>query len=156
MSGPALPGKLADCSSQDLARTELFLVEGDSAGGSAKQARDREYQAILPLRGKILNTWEVSADQVLGSQEVHDIAVALGIDPDNNDLSQLRYGKVCILADADSDGLHIATLLCALFLRHFPQLVSNGHVYVAMPPLYRIDLGNEVFMPLTRGKRTEF
>lgn len=153
VSGPALPGKLADCSSQDLARTELFLVEGDSAGGSAKQARDREYQAILPLRGKILNTWEVSADQVLGSQEVHDIAVALGIDPDNNDLSQLRYGKVCILADADSDGLHIATLLCALFLRHFPQLVSNGHVYVAMPPLYRIDLGNEVFYALDEGEK---
>ncbi|MFZ7240998.1 DNA topoisomerase IV subunit B [Avibacterium avium] len=153
VSGPALPGKLADCSSQDLALTELFLVEGDSAGGSAKQARDREYQAILPLRGKILNTWEVSADQVLGSQEVHDIAVALGIDPDNSDLSQLRYGKVCILADADSDGLHIATLLCALFLRHFPQLVSNGHVYVAMPPLYRIDLGNEVFYALDEGEK---
>ncbi len=153
VSSPALPGKLADCSSQDLARTELFLVEGDSAGGSAKQARDREYQAILPLRGKILNTWEVSADQVLGSQEVHDIAVALGIDPDNNDLSQLRYGKVCILADADSDGLHIATLLCALFLRHFPQLVSNSHVYVAMPPLYRIDLGNEVFYALDEGEK---
>lgn len=144
---------MADCSSQDLARTELFLVEGDSAGGSAKQARDREYQAILPLRGKILNTWEVSADQVLGSQEVHDIAVALGIDPDNNDLSQLRYGKVCILADADSDGLHIATLLCALFLRHFPQLVSNEYVYVAMPPLYRIDLGNEVFYALDEGEK---
>ncbi|MFU2048013.1 DNA topoisomerase IV subunit B [Avibacterium gallinarum] len=153
VSGPALPGKLADCSSQDLALTELFLVEGDSAGGSAKQARDREYQAILPLRGKILNTWEVSADQVLGSQEVHDIAVALGIDPDNSDLSQLRYGKVCILADADSDGLHIATLLCALFLRHFPQLVSNGHVYVAMPPLYRIDIGNEVYYALDEGEK---
>ncbi len=141
VSGPALPGKLADCSSQDLNLTELFLVEGDSAGGSAKQAREREYQAILPLRGKILNTWEVSPEQVLASQEVHDIAVALGIDPDNDDLSQLRYGKVCILADADSDGLHIATLLCALFLRHFPKLVEQGHVYVAMPPLYRIDLG---------------
>ncbi|MFZ7164178.1 DNA topoisomerase IV subunit B [Avibacterium avium] len=153
VSGPALPGKLADCSSQDLARTELFLVEGDSAGGSAKQARDREYQAILPLRGKILNTWEVSADQVLGSQDVHDIAVALGIDPDNNDLSQLRYGKVCILADADSDGLHIATLLCALFLRHFPKLVAEGHVYVAMPPLYRIDIGNEVYYALDEGEK---
>ncbi|MFZ7197751.1 DNA topoisomerase IV subunit B [Avibacterium avium] len=153
VSGPALPGKLADCSSQDLALTELFLVEGDSAGGSAKQARDREYQAILPLRGKILNTWEVSADQVLGSQEVHDIAVALGIDPDNNDLSQLRYGKVCILADADSDGLHIATLLCALFLRHFPKLVAEGHVYVAMPPLYRIDIGNEVYYALDEGEK---
>ncbi|MFZ7304651.1 DNA topoisomerase IV subunit B [Avibacterium avium] len=153
VSGPALPGKLADCSSQDLALTELFLVEGDSAGGSAKQARDREYQAILPLRGKILNTWEVSADQVLGSQEVHDIAVALGIDPDNSDLSQLRYGKVCILADADSDGLHIATLLCALFLRHFPKLVAEGHVYVAMPPLYRIDIGNEVYYALDEGEK---
>ncbi|MDG6447474.1 DNA topoisomerase IV subunit B [Glaesserella parasuis] len=143
VSGPALPGKLADCISQDLTRTELFLVEGDSAGGSAKQARDKEFQAILPLRGKILNTWEVSPDQVLASTEVHDIAVALGIDPDNEDLSQLRYGKVCILADADSDGLHIATLLCALFLRHFPTLVKKGHVYVAMPPLYRIDIGKD-------------
>ncbi|WP_426877824.1 DNA topoisomerase IV subunit B [Glaesserella parasuis] len=143
VSGPALPGKLADCISQDLTRTELFLVEGDSAGGSAKQARDKEFQAILSLRGKILNTWEVSPDQVLASTEVHDIAVALGIDPDNEDLSQLRYGKVCILADADSDGLHIATLLCALFLRHFPTLVKNGHVYVAMPPLYRIDIGKD-------------
>lgn len=143
VSGPALPGKLADCISQDLTRTELFLVEGDSAGGSAKQARDKAFQAILPLRGKILNTWEVSPDQVLASTEVHDIAVALGIDPDNEDLSQLRYGKVCILADADSDGLHIATLLCALFLRHFPTLVKNGHVYVAMPPLYRIDIGKD-------------
>ncbi|WP_426994863.1 DNA topoisomerase IV subunit B [Glaesserella parasuis] len=143
VSGPALPGKLADCISQDLTRTELFLVEGDSAGGSAKQARDKEFQAILPLRGKILNTWEVSPDQVLAFTEVHDIAVALGIDPDNEDISQLRYGKVCILADADSDGLHIATLLCALFLRHFPTLVKNGHVYVAMPPLYRIDIGKD-------------
>ena len=153
VSGPALPGKLADCSSQDLNLTELFLVEGDSAGGSAKQARDREYQAILPLRGKILNTWEVSPEQVLASQEVHDIAVALGIDPDNDDLSQLRYGKVCILADADSDGLHIATLLCALFLRHFPKLVEQGHVYVAMPPLYRIDLGKEVFYALDESEK---
>ena len=153
VSGPALPGKLADCSSQDLNLTELFLVEGDSAGGSAKQAREREYQAILPLRGKILNTWEVSPEQVLASQEVHDIAVALGIDPDNDDLSQLRYGKVCILADADSDGLHIATLLCALFLRHFPKLVELGHVYVAMPPLYRIDLGKEVFYALDESEK---
>lgn len=153
VSGPALPGKLADCTQQDLARTELFLVEGDSAGGSAKQARDREYQAILPLRGKILNTWEVAGDQVLGSQEIHDIAVALGIDPDSDDLSQLRYGKVCILADADSDGLHIATLLCALFLRHFPKLVEEGHVYVAMPPLYRIDLGKEVYYALDEGEK---
>ena len=153
VSGPALPGKLADCASQNLEKTELFLVEGDSAGGSAKQARDREYQAILPLRGKILNTWEVASDQVLGSTEIHNIAVALGIDPDNEDLSQLRYGKVCILADADSDGLHIATLLCALFLRHFPKLVQDGHVYVAMPPLYRIDLGKEVFYALDENEK---
>jgi len=147
-SGPALPGKLTDCTVQDLNRTELFLVEGDSAGGSAKQARDREFQAVMPLRGKILNTWEVSADQVLASQEVHDISVALGIDPDNDNLEALRYGKVCILADADSDGLHIATLLCALFTRHFRALVKAGHVYVAMPPLYRIDCGKEVFYAL--------
>ena len=153
VSGPALPGKLADCASQNLEKTELFLVEGNSAGGSAKQARDREYQAILPLRGKILNTWEVASDQVLASTEIHDIAVALGIDPDNEDLSQLRYGKVCILADADSDGLHIATLLCALFLRHFPKLVQDGHVYVAMPPLYRIDLGKEVFYALDENEK---
>lgn len=153
VSGPALPGKLADCSQQDLDKTELFLVEGDSAGGSAKQARDREYQAILPLRGKILNTWEVSSEQVLSSSDIHDIAVALGIDPDNEDLSQLRYGKVCILADADSDGLHIATLLCALFLRHFPKLVQKGHVYVAMPPLYRIDLGKDVFYALDESEK---
>lgn len=153
VSGPALPGKLADCASQNLEKTELFLVEGDSAGGSVKQARDREYQAILPLRGKILNTWEVASDQVLASTEIHDIAVALGIDPDNEDLSQLRYGKVCILADADSDGLHIATLLCALFLRHFPKLVQDGHVYVAMPPLYRIDLGKEVFYALDESEK---
>ncbi|MEF1278363.1 DNA topoisomerase IV subunit B [Vibrio fortis] len=147
-SGPALPGKLTDCSVQDLNRTEIFFVEGDSAGGSAKQARDREFQAVMPLRGKILNTWEVSADQVLASQEVHDISVALGIDPDNDDLSGLRYGKICILADADSDGLHIATLLCALFTRHFRSLVEAGHIYVAMPPLYRIDCGKEVFYAL--------
>lgn len=143
--GPALPGKLADCALQDLMRTELFLVEGDSAGGSAKQARDREFQAIMPLRGKILNTWEVEANQVLASQEVHDIAVALGVDPGSTDLGGLRYGKVCILADADSDGRHIATLLCALFLRHFRALVEAGHVYVAMPPLYRIDVGKDVY-----------
>lgn len=153
VSGPALPGKLADCASQDTEKTELFLVEGDSAGGSAKQARDREFQAILPLRGKILNTWEVSPEQVLASTEIHDIAVALGIDPDSEDLSQLRYGKVCILADADSDGLHIATLLCALFLRHFPKLVREGHVYVAMPPLYRIDLNKEVFYALDEAEK---
>ena len=147
-SGPALPGKLADCTSEDLSRTELFLVEGDSAGGSAKQARDRVYQAIMPLRGKILNTWEVSSEQVLSSQEVHDISVAIGIEPGSSDLSGLRYGKICILADADSDGLHIATLLCALFLQHFQTLVEAGHVYMAMPPLYRIDVGKEKFYVL--------
>ncbi|MWP50134.1 MULTISPECIES: DNA topoisomerase IV subunit B [unclassified Gilliamella] len=152
-SGPALPGKLADCSSQDLSRTELFLVEGDSAGGSAKQARDREFQAIMPLKGKILNTWEVSSDEVLGSQEIHDISVAIGIDPDSDDLSQLRYGKICILADADSDGLHIATLLCALFVRHFRAMVEHGHVFVAMPPLYRIDLGKEVHYALDEEEK---
>lgn len=152
-SGPALPGKLADCSSQDLKHTELFLVEGDSAGGSAKQARDREFQAVMPLRGKILNTWEVTSDQVLASQAVHDIAVAIGIDPNSNDLTGLRYGKICILADADSDGLHIATLLCALFMQHFRTLVKNGHVYVAMPPLYRIDIGKEVFYALDDSEK---
>ena len=152
-SGPALPGKLADCSSQDLSRTELFLVEGDSAGGSAKQARDREYQAIMPLKGKILNTWEVSSDEVLGTQEIHDISVAIGIDPDSDDLSQLRYGKICILADADSDGLHIATLLCALFVRHFQAMVEHGHIFVAMPPLYRIDLGKEVYYALDEEEK---
>lgn len=151
--GPALPGKLADCSSQDPSQSELFLVEGDSAGGSAKQARSRETQAILPLRGKILNTWEVDSQDVLASQEIHDIAVALGLDPGSDDLSKLRYHRVCILADADSDGLHIATLLCALFVRHFPALVDAGHVYVAMPPLYRIDLGKEVHYALDEGER---
>lgn len=153
VSGPALPGKLADCSSQDLNVTELFLVEGDSAGGSAKQARSREFQAIMPLKGKILNTWEVSSDEVLASQEIHDISVAIGIDPDSDDLSQLRYGKVCILADADSDGLHIATLICALFVRHFRKMVEEGHVYVAMPPLYRIDLGKEVYYALDEEEK---
>lgn len=152
-SGPALPGKLADCSSQDLARTELFLVEGDSAGGSAKQARDREYQAVMPLRGKILNTWEVDPAEVLSSQEVHDISVAIGVDPGSDDLSNLRYRRVCILADADSDGAHIAALLCALFVRHFPTLVMHGHIYVAMPPLYRIDVGKEVFYALDEGEK---
>lgn len=151
--GPALPGKLADCSTQDIRISELFLVEGDSAGGSAKQARDREYQAVMPLRGKILNTWEVSHDQVLASKEVHDIAVATGVDPGSTDLSKLRYGKVCILADADSDGAHIATLLCALFLKHFPELVRNGHVFVAMPPLYRVDIGKEVFYALDDSEK---
>lgn len=147
-SGPALPGKLADCSCGDPLKGELFLVEGESAGGSAKQARDREFQAVMPLRGKILNTWEVDVNDVLASQEVHDIAVAIGLDPHSSDLSKLRYGKICILADADSDGLHIATLLCALFLKHFRPLVMHGHVFVAMPPLYRIDIGKEVFYAL--------
>ncbi|MBW8874504.1 MAG: DNA topoisomerase IV subunit B [Acidobacteria bacterium] len=153
IAGPALPGKLADCTSQDLGLTELFLVEGDSAGGSAKQARSKEYQAILPLRGKILNTWEVESAEVLGSQEVHDIAVALGVDPGSDKIDGLRYGKVCILADADSDGAHIATLLCALFLRHFRPLVEEGHIYVAMPPLYRIDLGKEVYYALDEREK---
>ncbi len=152
-SGPALPGKLADCSGEDPARGELFLVEGDSAGGSAKQARNREFQAILPLRGKILNTWEVDSQEILASQEVHNISVALGIDPASDDLSGLRYHKVCILADADSDGLHIATLICALFVRHFRALVMAGHVYVAMPPLYRIDIGKEVFYALDEAEK---
>ncbi|GAB2610102.1 DNA topoisomerase IV subunit B [Novilysobacter erysipheiresistens] len=151
--GPALPGKLADCSSQDLSRTELFLVEGDSAGGSAKQARDKDFQAILPLRGKILNTWEVASGSVLASQEVHDLAVAIGCDPGKDDLAGLRYGKVIILADADSDGLHIATLLTALFLQHFPSLVAAGHVFVAMPPLFRIDLGKQVFYALDEEEK---
>jgi topoisomerase-4 subunit B len=152
-SGPALPGKLTDCSCQDAMAGELFLVEGDSAGGSAKQARDRETQAIMPLRGKILNTWEVDSHEILASQEVHDISVALGIDPASSDLKDLRYGKVCILADADSDGLHISSLLIALFVRHFPALVENGHVFVAMPPLYRIDVGKEVFYALDDSER---
>ena len=142
--GPALPGKLADCRGDLRDGAELFLVEGDSAGGSAKQARDRHFQAIMPLRGKILNTWEVSPDVVLGSQEIHDIAIAIGVDPDSDDLSELRYDKICILADADSDGLHIATLLCALFVKHFRALVEAGHLFVAMPPLYRVDIGKEV------------
>jgi topoisomerase-4 subunit B len=151
--GPALPGKLADCSTVDPTRSELFLVEGDSAGGSAKQARDREFQAIMPLRGKILNTWEVDSAEVLASQEVHDISVAIGVEPGSDDLSSLRFGKICILADADSDGLHIATLLCALFLRHFRKLVQEGHVYVAMPPLYRIDVGKQVFYALDDSEK---
>lgn len=142
--GPALPGKLADCRGDLRDGAELFLVEGDSAGGSAKQARDRHFQAIMPLRGKILNTWEVSPDTVLASEEIHNIAIAIGVDPDSDDLSELRYDKICILADADSDGLHIATLLCALFVKHFKAVVDAGHLYVAMPPLYRIDIGKEV------------
>ena len=151
--GPALPGKLADCAGADALAGELFLVEGDSAGGSAKQARDREFQAVMPLRGKILNTWEVQSDEILASQEVHDIAVALGVDPSSSDLNGLRYGKVCILADADSDGLHIATLLCALFVKHFRPLIEQGHVFVAMPPLYRIDIGKDVFYALDNAEK---
>ncbi|MGM0676773.1 DNA topoisomerase IV subunit B [Ectothiorhodospira marina] len=151
--GPTLPGKLADCAAQDLGRTELFLVEGDSAGGSAKQARDREFQAIMPLRGKILNAWEVDPDQILASQEIHDITVAIGVNPGAEDLKDLRYGKICILADADSDGLHIATLLCALFVRHFRPLVEQGRVYVAMPPLFRVDVGKEIFYALDEDEK---
>jgi topoisomerase-4 subunit B len=153
ISGPALPGKLADCISQDLTRAELFLVEGDSAGGSAKQARDKDFQAILPLRGKILNTWEVASGSVLASEEVHNLAIAIGCDPGKDDISGLRYGKVVILADADSDGLHIATLLTALFLRHFPALVKAGHVFVAMPPLFRVDVGKQVFYALDEEEK---
>ena len=152
-SGPALPGKLADCVLTDLAQTELFLVEGDSAGGSAKQARDRDTQAIMPLRGKILNTWEVDSNEALGSNEIHDISVAIGVDPGSADISGLRYGKICVLADADSDGLHIATLLCALFLKHYRPLVANGNIYIAMPPLFRIDVGKQVFYALDEAEK---
>jgi topoisomerase-4 subunit B len=152
-AGPALPGKLADCTTQDVFAGELFLVEGDSAGGSAKQARDRETQAVMPLRGKILNTWEVDSGEILASQEVHDISIAIGVDPGSTDLKTLRYGKICILADADSDGLHIATLLTALFMKHFPALVEAGHIFVAMPPLYRIDVGKEVFYALDESEK---
>jgi topoisomerase-4 subunit B len=153
--GPALPGKLADCSSQEPKRSELFLVEGDSAGGSAKQAREKDFQAIMPLRGKILNTWELDSGAIGSSEEVHNISIALGVDPGSADLTQLRYHKICILADADSDGQHIATLLCALFLKDFRPLVKNGHVYVAMPPLYRIDAGKQVYYALDEGERDQ-
>ncbi len=151
--GPKLPGKLADCVSTDVNETELFLVEGDSAGGSAKQARDRDTQAVMALRGKILNTWEVPTSEILASSEIHDISVAIGVDPNDEKLDELRYGKICILADADSDGLHIATLICALFLKHFPKLVAAGHVFVALPPLYRIDIGKEVFYALDEEEK---
>jgi len=152
-AGPALPGKLIDCSQQDLKRSELFLVEGDSAGGSARQARNREFQAVMPLRGKILNTWEVDSGEVLSSQEIHDISVAIGVDPGSTDISGLRYGKICILADADSDGNHIATLLCALFVKHFRPLVMAGHIYIAMPPLFRVDHGKEVYYALDEAEK---
>ena len=152
-AGPTLPGKLADCVSEDPDRTEIFLVEGDSAGGSAKQARDRDFQAVMPLRGKILNTWELAPGQILSSQEVHDISVAIGVEPGRDHLEGLRYGKVCILADADSDGAHIATLLCALFVRHFRALVEAGHLYVAMPPLFRVDAGSDVFYALDESDK---
>ena len=152
-AGPALPGKLIDCSQQDVKRSELFLVEGDSAGGSARQARNREFQAVMPLRGKILNTWEVDSNEVLSSQEIHDISVAIGVDPGSSQLDDLRYGKVCILADADSDGNHIATLLCALFVKHFRPLVETGHIYIAMPPLFRIDHGKEVYYALDEAEK---
>ncbi len=153
VTGPALPGKLADCVQQQTIDCELFLVEGDSAGGSAKQARDRNFQAVMPLRGKILNTWEVDSEQVLASNEVHDIAVAMGVDPGSSDISGLRYDKICILADADSDGQHIATLLCALFLKHFHEVVKQGHIYVAMPPLFRIDVGKTIFYALDDAEK---
>lgn len=155
LQGPALPGKLADCTLQDLQQTELFLVEGDSAGGSAKQARQREFQAVMPLRGKILNTWELPSGEILASQAIHDIATAIGVDPDSPDLSQLRYGKICILADADSDGLHIATLLCGLFMRHFRPLIQAGHLYVALPPLYRIELGESIHYAADEVEKTQ-
>ncbi len=153
VSGPTLPGKLSDCISTDLNQTEVFLVEGDSAGGSAKQARNKEYQAILPLRGKILNTWEIDSEQVLASKEIHDISIAIGLEPNSEDLSNLRYGKICILADADSDGAHIATLICTLFVKHFPKLVQDGHIFVAMPPLYRIDARKQVYYALNNNER---
>jgi len=153
--GPALPGKLSDCNSEDLNETELFLVEGDSAGGSAKQARERSFQAIMPLRGKILNTWDLESDEIIKSQEIKNLSTAIGVLPGNSDTTSLRYGKVCILADADSDGLHIATLLCALFLRHFKNLVKEGRIFIAMPPLYRIDCGKEVLYALDENQKDE-
>ncbi len=152
-AGPALPGKLIDCTVQDIKHSELFLVEGDSAGGSAKQARNREFQAVMPLRGKILNTWEVDSSEILSSQEIHDISVAIGVDPSSSNLDGLRYGKICILADADSDGNHIATLLCALFVKHFRPLVEAGHIYIAMPPLFRIDHGKEIFYAFDEAEK---
>ncbi len=154
--GPALPGKLADCIEQNVSHSELFLVEGDSAGGSAKQARDKNFQAVLPLRGKILNTWEVDSDHILKSETIHDIAIGIGADPGSDDLNGLRYGKICILADADSDGHHIAALLCALFMRHFQPLILAGHIYVALPPLYRIDVGKKVFYALSDKEKENF
>ncbi len=153
--GPALPGKLSDCNSEDLNKTELFLVEGDSAGGSAKQARERSFQAIMPLRGKILNTWDLESDEIIKSQEIKNLSTAIGVIPGNSDISTLRYGKICILADADSDGLHIATLLCALFLRHFKPLVNDGRIYIAMPPLYRVDCGKEVLYALDEKQKEQ-
>lgn len=152
-AGPALPGKLIDCTQQDVTRSELFLVEGDSAGGSAKQARNREFQAVMPLRGKILNTWEVDSSNILSSQEIHDISVAIGVDPAAATFDGLRYGKICILADADSDGNHIATLLCALFVKHFRPLVEAGHIYIAMPPLFRVDHGKEIYYALDEDEK---
>ncbi|MCP4748269.1 MAG: DNA topoisomerase IV subunit B [Desulfobacteraceae bacterium] len=154
-AGPMLPGKLADCISQDSGQCELFLVEGDSAGGSAKQARDRQFQAIMPLRGKILNTWEVQSDKLFSNKEVHDIAVAIGIDPNTSSIAGLRYHKICILADADSDGLHIATLLIGHFLRHYRPLADAGHIYVALPPLYRIDIGKKVYYALDDDEKVD-
>ena len=151
--GPALPGKLSDCNSEDLNETELFLVEGDSAGGSAKQARERSFQAIMPLRGKILNTWDLESEEIIKSQEIKNLSTAIGVLPGNSDITSLRYGKICILADADSDGLHIATLLCALFLRHFKSLVNEGRIFIAMPPLYRIDCGKEVLYALDEKQK---
>lgn len=148
-----LPGKLTDCISSDFNSTELFIVEGDSAGGSAKQARDKNFQAVLPLKGKILNSWELDADTIMNSQEIHNIATAIGVDPDSDDISALRYNKICILADADSDGLHIATLLCAMFLKHFRKLIENGHIYIAQPPLFRIDIGKSTFYALDENER---